>query len=1080
MTTSNTHTIHEDEVYELRASFAQQRMWVLDQFSPGNPFYNMPNAVRLQGKLDLDALTDTINEMIYRHETLRTSFEMLEDGLKQLVNAELVVEIPITDLQYLPLEERFPKAQELAKEEFARPFLIKQAPLVRTRLLRLAADDHMLLITMHHIISDGWSMGVFFTELAAIYEAFAKGQPSPLPDLTIQYADFSEWQFNYLTGDVLEKQLSYWKNTLGGSMPILQLPTDKQRPVVQSYRGTVYKHMLSGDLLKKLQDFNQQERVTMFMTMLAAFNVLLARWTGQEDIWVGTPIAGRNVNGIEKLIGLFVNTLVMRADLSENVSFRDLLQRVQKDALDAFEHQDFPFEKLVEELQPERNRTYSPLFQVFFAMQNTPREEVHLQDVTLSTVPHESGTAKFDLSLFCSELPDGLLCGFEYCTDLFEESTIARMAEHFTHLVSSLLDNPDTPVYDLQMLTDAEQQLFKTWNGELPAPADSCVHRLIEEQAARTPDNIAVECERQTLTYRELNARANQLARHLQTLGIGTESLVTLCVERSIDLIVAELGILKAGAAYVPIDPSNPAERTAFILQDTKASVMVTQSHLAQELPAHDARLICLDTDGETLSGYATDNLVTDVTSQNLAYLIYTSGSTGTPKAVAVEHHQLLSTLFAMQKTCGFTADDVMTWVVSVAFDVSLFEVMNPLLIGARVKVLTRAHITNLELLTEELQEVTTMHAVPSLMRQIVDAGRKAKENGANFDKLRQLYSAGDVVSPQLLKDMNEVFHNAESYVLYGPTETSIFATEYLAKRGQEGEKYTIGTRCANAQLYVCDRFGKEVPLGVPGELHIAGLGVTRGYYGREELTAEKFITVNGERRYKSGDLVRFLPDGNIEFFGRMDGQVKIRGFRVEIGEIETVLVRHEQVKEAVLTVFEHQGEKNLAAYLVAEPGQTPDEALLRDFLKQTLPEYMVPAVFVTLQEFPLNANGKIDRKALPAPGGVLTSANRPYIKPRTELEEQVAAMFGELLGIEQVGAADNFFERGGHSLLATMFVSRVKEAHKIEYSLGDLFEVATVEGIAAKIESRKGTAVSDGGAGMIKRIDRSRPMGGR
>ncbi|TCP59171.1 amino acid adenylation domain-containing protein [Tumebacillus sp. BK434] len=1080
MTTWDTTSQTEAEVYVLRASFAQQRMWILDQLAPGNPFYNMPNAVRLTGKLDAALLTDTINEVIYRHETLRTSFEMQEDGLKQIVRAELFIDIPLTDLQHLPEAERFEKAMELARdEEFKRPFDLSQAPFIRARLLRLADHDHVLLITLHHIISDGWSMGVFFTELSAIYDAFAKDQPVPLPELSIQYADFAEWQHDYLSGQVLEDQLGYWKNRLSGSIPVLQLPADKPRPALQSHNGRTYNHFLSPEVTQKLQAFNQQERATMFMTLLAAYQVLLSRWTGQEDIWVGTPIAGRNVKGIEQLIGFFVNTLVMRSDLSGNPTFRELLRTVQTNALDAFAHQDLPFEKLVEELSPDRNRSHSPLFQVMFALQNTPREVVHLQDLTMSPVRYDNGTSKFDISFNCVERPEGLLCAIEYCSDLFEEATIVRMAEHFENLVTALIDNPEQKVFELPMLTKAEQEQMRLLNGELSAPADDCLHRKFEAQAARTPDNVAVEYAGETLTYRELNARANQLARHLQALGVGPESLVTMCVERSLDLVIAQLGIQKAGGAYVPVDPGNPAERTAFILQDTSAAVMVTTSDLAQGLPAHSAQLVCLDTDRERLASYGEENVESGVAPDNLVYLIYTSGSTGTPKAVAVEHRHVLSTLLATQKEYGFNEDDVVPWIASAAFDIAVFELMSPLLAGGRAVIMSRDHILNMESLLRDLQRVTVMHCVPSLMRRIVDGAKLVLQHGVRYDKLRLLFSGGDTVPPQLLHDLNDTFQSADVHVLYGPTEASILATAHHFKRGAGGEdRNWIGQRYQNAQLYVCDAYGQQVPLGVPGELHIGGRGVARGYFGRDELTGEKFITVDGQRRYKSGDLVRYLPDGSLEFLGRIDGQVKIRGFRVELGEIETVLAQHPAVKQAVLAVFEHQGDKNLAAYLVPEPGQTAEETALRDYLKEKLPEYMVPAAIVIMDALPLNQNGKIDRKALPAPDAVLTAATTPYVEPRTPLEEQIAKIFADLLGVEQVGAEDNFFDRGGHSLLATMAVSRVKDAFKVEFTLADLFETATVAGIAAKVEAKQGTAT--GGASAIKRVDRSQLRGGR
>ncbi|MGZ4113417.1 MAG: non-ribosomal peptide synthetase, partial [Tumebacillaceae bacterium] len=843
-------------------------------------------------------------------------------------------------------------------------------------------------------------------EFAALYEAYRQDLPSPLSKLPIQYADFANWQREWLQGDVLEAQLSYWRGQLGGEMPVLQLPTDRPRPPVQTHNGAVQRFVLGHELAQELQAFSRKQGATLFMTLLGAFQALLARFTGQEDIAVGSPIAGRNQQETEALIGLFVNTLVMRTDLSGDPTFAELIGRVREVALGAYAHQDVPFEKLVEELQPVRDMSRTPLFQVLFVLQNAPMSAQELPGLTLAPVEFDAHLAKFDLEVALVEEADGIVGTLNYNTDLFDETTISRMMQHFQTLLEAAVHAPQLRVSELPLMTETEEQVLLTkWEGAQHDKAyGDCIHHLFEAQVEKTPDATAIVFEDTRLTYRELNQRANQVAHYLQKVGVGPDALVTLCVERSAELVVGLLGILKAGAAYVPLDTSYPEERIALILEDSEASVLVTQSHLLAKLPttavstaSAEQVVVCLDRDAEQIAQESCENPTSDVEAHHLAYMIYTSGSTGKPKAVMVEHGNLASTLLASQQHFDFQATDVMPWIASVAFDIALFELMNPLLCGGTTVVLAREHVLDLPRLVADLKQYTAIHTVPSLMRQIVQTIRELNLPSADYDNLRLMFTGGDAVPPDLVEDMNHMFHQADVHVLYGPTEGTIICSHYLVPRGENIRRLLIGQTLCNANLRIYDAHQNLVPLGVPGELYIGGAGVSRGYYRREELTAEKFVVINGARWYRTGDLVRRLPDGTLEFLGRIDNQVKIRGFRIELGEIETVLADHANVREAVVIVQETgTGDKRLIAYVVPEADDVTS-SMLREALKEKLPEYMVPSVFMLLDALPLNPNGKVDRRALPTPD--LSQMERSeYIAPRTAAEETVATIWADVL----------------------------------------------------------------------------------
>jgi amino acid adenylation domain-containing protein/thioester reductase-like protein len=896
-------------------SFAQQRLWFLEQFEPGSPFYNMVQAVHIRGRLDQVALTNSLKEIVRRHEALRTTFPTIDGQPRQVIAPSLSLPLPLIDLQTLPEHDRAAEAQWLATKEAQQPFDLAAGPLVRATLLRLSEEDHVLLGTMHHIVSDGWSIGVFIREIASLYEAFSAGRPSPLPELPIQYVDFALWQREWLQGQELERQLSYWKTRLAG-LPILELPTDRPRPSMQRFQGAIHFFDVHPTLTQALRELGHNESVSLFMVLLAAFQVLLHYYTGQDDIVVGCPLANRTRSETQGLIGLFVNALVMRTDLSGNPRFRELLRRVHEVVLGAYEHQDLPFEKLVDELQPERDPSRHPLFQVAIVLNNAPFVPLELLQV-------DSGIAKFDLTLYIREAVDSLVGELEYNTDLFEDSTIHRMVEYFQFLLATIVADPERRLSDLPLLLEAErQQLLVAWNDtDTEAPQPICLHQLFEQQVALTPDAAALIFEEQRLTYRELNERANQFAHHLQTVGVAPEVLVGLCVERSPVMVVALLGILKAGGAYLPLDPTYPPERLAFMLEDSQAAVLVTQERLLPRLPEHRARVVRLDTDRDRIARERNDNPISPVKSQNLAYVIYTSGSTGKPKGVMVAHRGVGNMAAAQARAFGLRAEDRILQFASLSFDASIFEIVMALLNGGTLCLGTPASLLPGPALSQLLrdQAVTTATLPPSAL-----AAMPVEE----FPALRNMIVAGEACSAELVRDWasGRHFFNA-----YGPTEATVWAS--VAECVDGSEKPSIGRPIANTQIYLLDRQMQPVPVGIVGELYLGGTGLGRGYLHRPTMTAERFVphpfsAVAGARLYRTGDLGRRREDGSVEFVGRVDQQVKVRGFRIELGEIETALAQHPAVREAVVLAREEApGDQRLVAYLVARPlAPSPDE----------------------------------------------------------------------------------------------------------------------------------------------------------
>ncbi|MEI4623585.1 non-ribosomal peptide synthase/polyketide synthase [Bacillus pfraonensis] len=1046
---------------ELPLSYAQQRLWFMDKFNPNSSLYNIPTVWHLKGSWIPEALEKGFNRLIERHESLRTVFkEVGEQPVQQIVEF-LPRALPVRDYSQLPLEVKEKEVDSLIAREAQKPFDLMNGPLIRYQLVQLGKDEWLLLCTMHHIISDAWSIGIFMNELLAFYEEEAGGNPAKLSSLSIQYADFAKWQKEWLQGDVLNRQLTYWQEELSGELPILQLPVDRPRSVTQTYAGDTHHVIFPYRLLSQLKDISRQEGSTLFMTLMAAYQSFLARYTGQKDILVGSPIANRNHKGVEELIGFFVNTLVYRSDLSGTPTFREILNQTKKKALKAYEYQDIPFEKVVEAVQPERSMSHSPIFQTMFTLQNIKQERLDLPGRSIEMVESNMSIAKFDLSLTAYEVEEGLFVSFEYNTDLFDSSTVARMAGHFENWLNEIVYHPDESYTKLSMLSDTEQkQLLEEWNDTDVVYGHECmIHELFEQQVARTPDAVAVVYEGGKLTYQELNEKSNQLAHYLQKRGIGPESLVGICIERSPDMIIGLFGILKAGGAYVPLDPSYPENRLRYILENSQIQVLLTKEALQDWLPK-DIQAICLDRDHAMISKESNLAPVSGVTANNLAYIIYTSGSTGNPKGVMIEHHSVINRLQWMQKKYLLSEEDTILQKTPFSFDVSVWELFWWSFVGARVCLLTPGGEKDSGVIEKYIERyrVTTMHFVPSMLSTFLDY---MEQNNSKRDvsSLNQVFTSGEALNTEQVRRFKGVFYDVQQTKLinlYGPTEATVDVTYYDCDLEKEPMLIPIGRPIDNTELYVLDQHQQVVPIGVAGELYLGGVGLARGYFNRPELTTERFIPhpfKEGERLYRTGDLVRYMNDRNLEYIGRIDNQVKIRGFRIELGEIEASLHDHSSVKEAVVLVKEDRpGDKQLVAYVVGE-GDTGE---WREYLKKQLPHYMVPAYFFQVESMPLTPNGKVNRKALLELEAQFISED--ITSSRTPVEELIVSVWSQVLGIRNISVQDSFFDIGGHSLLATQVVSRLQEIFQIELPVRELFEYATVESLAKRIDQlRKG-----------------------
>ncbi len=1048
-------------------SFAQQRLWFLDQLGDSN--YLVPATSRLTGRLDVKALEDSLNEIVRRHEALRTTFTTIDSQPMQVIAPHLSLTLAVLDLSQLPLDKRAVETRRL-REEALRPFDLEKGPLVRARLLRLAEDEHLLLLTMHHIVSDGWSLGVFIRELATLYEGFVIGKAPTLPELPIQYADFAVWQRQWLSGEILESQLAYWKEQLGGSPAMLELPTDRPRPAVQTNQGSFLICEIGKELTEALKELSRRDGASLYMLLLAAFKTLLARYAEQEQVVVGTPIANRNWIDIENLIGFFVNTLVLRTDLSGNPPFRELLKRIREVTLGAFAHQDVPFEKLVEELQPERDTSRTPLFQVMFSLQNAPMPSLELSGVTMTLLQDESTTAQFDLTLDVTERPQGLECLLEYNTDIFEHSTAQRILTHYSNLLESIADNPQQRLRELPLLTEAERrQILVQWNDTArDYPREHSVHQLFEEQAERTPEATALVFADERLTYAELNRRANQLAHYLRQLDVRPETRVGILLKRSVEMPIAVLGILKAGGAYVAFDPSYPQERLRYMIEDADVSVLLTQESLLADLPEHGARLVCLDYEWAVIAEHDGQNDQSEVDAANIAYLVYTSGSTGRPKGILIEHRSLVNASYAFINNHRMTDNDRLLQFASLSFDVAAEEFFAAWLSGGcavmRPEQVVGSYAEFATLLQRE--EVTVVNLPASFWLEWLTV---LAEKGGELPESLRLVIVGNekTMEATLAKWQRLIGERVEWSNAYGPSETTITASNYEPSGHGNGwareEKSTvpIGRPVMNVEMYVLDAAQQLVPVDVVGELYIGGAGVARGYHKQAAQTAERFIPnpysrKGGERLYRTGDAARYRADGNVEFLGRVDEQVKIRGFRVEVGEVEAVLAQHGSVRESVVLAREDErGGHRLVAYVVSNNGEVSTEEL-RSYLKQKLAEYMVPSSFVMLQSLPLTPNGKVDRRALPETEGVGTEAVEVYIAPRSAMERTIANIWQEVLKLEKVGVNDNFFGLGGHSLLLVRAHSKVSEVLRVKLSMMEMFKYPTISALAEHLSEQR------------------------
>jgi len=1033
------------------SSHAQRRLWFLQRLAPDSCFYNMPAALELEGSLDMIALTQAFQVIVDRHATLRTTLPMVEGQLVQHVAPSRTLPHALVDLSDLGSEAQQHALSDLIAVESRMKFDLEVGPLFRTRIVRLGHERHILVLNMHHTIGDAWSWQVLAREFSALYQAFHCQLPDPLPSLPIQYADYAAWQNERLTRGQLAEHERYWIAQLGGQLPLLDLPVDHPRPPVQTYNGRTEHMVLDQGLVDGLNRLCNESGATLFMVLLAAVGVFLSRMTGQEDLIIGTPVAGRDRVELEHLIGLFVNTLPLRLNVVGDLGFLEFLDLVKKTALDAYAHQEYPFDELVDRIKPVRDLSHPPVFSVMFQV-NRALPGIVVEGLKVLPYPIHGEHARFDLTITFIEMSNGLQCDIEYNTDLFETSTIRQMLRHLQVLLQGIVRHPDRRITSLPLLSDDERhQLLVEWNRtDIDYPSTQCLHQLFEAQVAKTPDATAVVFENEQLTYQQLNWRANQMACRLSEMGVGPEVLVGICMERSLEMVVGLLGILKAGGAYVPLDPRYPMARLAFMIENTQMRVIVTQRALVQRLPSCRAKVICLDTDEEsTENSYS---LANRIAADNPAYVIYTSGSTGQPKGVEIPHRAVVNFLRSMQDRPGLSGQDTLLSVTTLSFDIAALEIFLPLVVGARLVLVSRDVATDGFRLARSLETsgCTVLQATPSTWRLLVAAGW---QNDGRFKML----CGGETLSLDLATQL--LSERASLWNLYGPTETTIWSTSYRV-RSEGGEQISIGRPIANTQVYILDPHLEPTPVGVRGELYIAGDGLARGYLNRPELTANNFIPnpfgdESNMRLYRTGDLARYLVDGNIQCLGRIDHQVKIRGFRVELGEVEAGLEAHPTVEQAAaVAMADGAGHKQLVAYVVASDKQEVAINELYSHLKGILPEYMLPSAVMILDELPLTPNGKVDRKALPAPTGTREHLDGSYVAPRDRVELAMASLWEDALQFRPVGVSDDFFALGGHSLTAVALMGAIRDRFGVDLPLAVLFQSPTVAALCQHIQT--------------------------
>jgi len=1046
-----------DRSRELPVSFSQARMWFMNKIAPESPAYNLGVALQVVGPLNRSALTHSVNEIVRRHEAIRTVFPSVDGQPRQVVNDWIHLSLREIDLQYLPRDQRSTTAKILVSEESRKPFNLERDLLMRVLLIQLGGEEHVLALNMHHIASDQWSMGIIARELAHLYNSFCSGSYPQLKPVTLQYADFAVWQRQWLTSEVLHQQLAYWKEQLKGLQP-LSLRMDRPRPPVRSFNGAFVTYDIPTDLVDRLKASGAQGAATLYMVFLTAFKVLLCRYSGQTDIVVGSPIANRNWLAVESIVGTFVNTLVLRTDLSGDPTFRELLTRIRDVTIDAFARQETPFEKLVEELQPQRDPSQSPLVQVLFNFQNAPLGDVGLHGLTWTPFEFELGASQFDL---CLAVDPNVLnkIVLVYNPDLFDENRAARMLEHYTNLLEAFATDPDARIGQVDFLSQLEKSLLYKQSARIQAncPMYLRMHELFEAQVERSPHAVAVTSEGEQLTYQELNERANRLAHYLCGLGLCAETPVGVYMVRSVEMVVTLLGILKTGGAYVPLDPDYPVSRLAMMMEDSATTMILTQEKLRHRMLTKKARVVLIDQDWPDIARESAENLDRAGNSDDLAYVIFTSGSTGRPKGVEVTHKALVNFLVSMAKEPGIESSDIMLSVTPLAFDISALEIFLPLTVGAQVTLLPQGIAADGRLLKERLDasNATVMQATPMTWRMLIEAGWEGKSD-------LRILCGGEALPQDLARGL--LARGAAVFNMYGPTETTIWSTVW--KVATEGGRIAIGCPIANTSVYVLDANLLPTPIGVEGEFYIGGDGLARGYLNQAELTAEKFIPDPfsgdpGARMYRTGDLAQCMPDGNIEVLGRTDHQVKIRGFRIELGEIEAVLGQHPTVQKSVVVARDDSpGDRRLIAYVVGIPGSTLSSQELRKHVQQKLPEFMVPTRIMMLDSLPLTANGKLDRKALPEPETSRPELEEAYVAPQTVAEEVLVKIWSAVLKVDDVGVHDNFFDLGGHSLLATQLISRVRNHFHMEIPLRMLFEYPTVAAMAGQLmEAKEGSA---------------------
>ncbi|MFZ1289539.1 MAG: amino acid adenylation domain-containing protein, partial [Melioribacteraceae bacterium] len=1052
----------KDEVFIFPTSYGQKRMWFLDQFEPESPYYNIPVAFKIKGKFDIKLFTQTIEIIINRHESLRTTFSNIKGQPFQVISQSGKIEIPIFDLSKSKNVNE--DVKQLATKEARAPFNLSTGPLFRVKILKIYENEIVVLITMHHIISDGWSMGILVNEITNIYPSLISNKKIDLPELELQYADYSEWQNNYLKGEVLEKQLQYWKNKLGNCNSLLELPTDRNRKPIYTNNGSSIERIISSEIINGLQKISNSENASLFMMLIAAFNVLLSRYSGQKEINVGTPIANRIEKETEKIIGLFINTLVINTKLDDGLTFRELLKQVRNTNLEAYEHQDLPFEMLVDALQPERNMSYSPLFQVMFILQNNPVSATNINEIEITMIDVDMGTSTSDITYSISPGENGASCSIEYSTDLFDENTMQRMFDDFEELLREVINNPNQKISGFNLLNKKSKKLvLEDWNSRnILYPTTNGIHTLFERWVEITPNSIAVVDDFSKITYCELNKKANRLANYLLYLNLNKSLPIGISQSKSINLIASVLGVLKAGYAYLPLDPTYPSDRLNYMIDDSSIELLITDKENTDIFSSFPSKII-IDED-TNIENYTEENLNLKINENDLAYIIYTSGSTGKAKGTMIQHNSLINIYLGWEQDyCLLTDVKNHLQMASFSFDVFGGDWTRALCSGGKLVLVKREKLLEADELYKLIinENIEIAEFVPAVLRNLVSY---INEKSFDLKMFKVLIAGSDIWYVREYKEFKKLISDQTRLInSFGLTETAIDSTFFEDKELNLPDErlVPIGRPFPNIHLYILDENFKILPIGAKGELYIGGVSLARGYYKKPHLTAERFLPnpfskISGDRLYKTGDLARYLSDGNIEFLGRADHQIKMRGFRIELGEIETSISEHEKVKESIVLAKEDKnGEKKLVAYINCKEGKTIEITELRDFVSEKVPDYMVPSVFIFMDKFPLTPNGKVDRKALPEPNKeeLQKAIEIDFVAPRNKIEIEICKIWEEILSIEKVGIRNNFFLLGGHSLLATQVISRLKSELNIELPLRVIFEKPTIEEIAFEIE---------------------------